>query len=87
MTDSVICGGLIFYSMSVAAVYILRRTRPDAPRPYRTWGYPVTPALLLLAYAFAFVSMLIESWKESAGVIGLIAAGLVLYAVFTRGTR
>ncbi|MGQ0635411.1 MAG: APC family permease [Planctomycetaceae bacterium] len=79
LTDSVICGGLVFYGMSVAAVYVLRRTRPDLPRPYRTWGYPVTPALLLAAYTAALVSLALGQWKETAGVAGLIAAGVVFY--------
>ena len=79
LTDSVICAGLIFYSLTVSAIYVLRWTRPDLPRPYRTWGYPITPALLIIAYACAFVSLLIEQWKETAGVLGLIAAGVVYY--------
>lgn len=87
LTDSVIFGGLIFYGMSVAAVYVLRATRPDAPRPYRTWGYPVTPALLLVAYAAAFASLLVERWTETAGVAALIAAGLVFYVWTTRTKR
>ncbi|MFM7836890.1 MAG: amino acid permease, partial [Planctomycetaceae bacterium] len=81
LTDSVICAGLIFYGLAVAAVYVLRRTRPDAHRPYLTWGYPVTPALLLVAYVGAFVSMLIESPGQTLMVLALIAAGAVWYYV------
>jgi len=84
MTDSVILAGLIFYSLTVAAVYVLRFKRPNAERPYRTWGYPVTPALLLLVYAGAFASMLVNDWKLSVAVLGLIASGLVYYAVVCR---
>jgi APA family basic amino acid/polyamine antiporter len=79
LTDSVICAGLIFYGLAVAAVYVLRRTRPDMHRPYLTWGYPVTPALLLTAYVGAFVSMLIESPGQTLMVLALIAAGAVWY--------
>jgi APA family basic amino acid/polyamine antiporter len=81
MTDSVILAGLIFYSLTVAAVYVLRRKRPHAERPYRTWGYPVTPALLILVYAGAFVSMLATNWKLSLAVLALIASGIVYYGV------
>ena len=84
LTDSVIFGGLIFYSLSVAAVYVLRRKFPDAPRPYRTWGYPLTPALLLVTYAAAATSELRTRPEETAGVGGLIGAGLVYYW-FVRG--
>jgi len=79
LTDSVIFAGLIFYSLAVGAVYVLRITRPDLPRPYKTWGYPVTPALLLLAYAAAFVSLLFAQWQETTGVLALIGAGAVYY--------
>lgn len=84
LTDSVICAGLIFYSLTVAAVYVLRRKHPHAARPYRTWGYPVTPALMIAAYLAVFVGMLLEQWQESVGVLGLIAAGIVYYALFNR---
>ena len=85
LTDSVICAGLIFYSLTVAAVYVLRFKQPNLPRPYKTWGYPITPALLLVAYAGAFGSLTYEeSMKtggisKTAGVLGLIAAGAVYY--------
>ena len=79
LTDSVICAGLIFYGLAVASVYVLRRTRPELTRPYRTWGYPVTPALLLLAYVGAFLSLLIEQTAETIAVLALIVVGIVWY--------
>jgi APA family basic amino acid/polyamine antiporter len=80
LTDSVICAGLIFYSLAVGAVYVLRMTQPNLPRPYRTWGYPVTPALLLVAYAGAFISALMDEPTQVFAVIGLIGAGAIYYA-------
>lgn len=79
LTNSVICAGLIFYGLAVAAVFVLRRTQPDADRPYRTWGYPVTPALLLLAYVGAFVSLLMEQPAQTISVLLLIGAGIVYF--------
>jgi APA family basic amino acid/polyamine antiporter len=81
LTNSVICAGLIFYGLAVAAVYVLRRTRPDMERPYRTWGYPVTPALLLAAYVGAFISLLVEMPAQTITVLLLIGAGIVYYIV------
>ena len=84
LTDSVICAGLLFYGLTVSAVYVLRRTRPHVERPYKTWGYPMTPALLLLAYAGAFVSLLIDQPWQTLSVLVLIASGVVYYAVASR---
>lgn len=81
LTDSVICAGLIFYSLAVAAVYVLRRTRPELDRPYRTWGYPVTPALLLIAYLAAFISLLIEQPAQTMLVLELIGAGIIYFYI------
>ncbi len=87
LTNSVVCAGLIFYGMAVAAVYVLRRKRPDIPRPYKTWGYPVTPALLLLAYTGAFVSLLQEQLAQTMSVLLLIGAGVVYFAVASKVQR
>jgi APA family basic amino acid/polyamine antiporter len=84
LTDSVIFGGLIFYSLSVSAVYVLRWTRPDQPRPYRTWGYPLTPALLLVAYSAAAISEVTERPTETVGVAALIITGMIYYAFASR---
>jgi basic amino acid/polyamine antiporter, APA family len=81
LTDSVICAGLIFYGLTVSAVYVLRRTQPERDRPYKTWGYPFTPALLLLAYAGAFISLLIDQPWQTISVLALIASGVVYYLI------
>ena len=86
ITDAVICAGLIFYSLTVGAVYILRARRPDAVRPYKTWGYPWTPGLLIATYAIAFVGTMIEQWQYLVWVLVLIASGAIYYAVVTRRT-
>jgi basic amino acid/polyamine antiporter, APA family len=87
LTDSVICAGLLFYSLTVAAVYVLRVRRPDLPRPYRAWGYPWAPAVMIAAYAFTFVIQFIDQWQQTAGVLALIGSGVVYYAVVTRSSR
>ena len=79
LTDSVIFAGMIFYGLSVAAVYILRWKRPSLPRPYRTWGYPITPALLLVAYVAGVVSELTSNPGESIAVAALIGSGMIYY--------
>ena len=49
LADTFVLGIWPFYALGVAAVYRLRRQRPDLARPYKTFGYPVTPALFILA--------------------------------------
>lgn len=83
LTDAVICAGILFYSLTVAAVYVLRFRDPHRERPYQTWGYPWSPLLFFAVYFFVFVKLLILQWKETLGVLGLIAAGVV-YFVFAQ---
>lgn len=54
-----------FYALSVAAVYALRRKRPDLPRTYRTWGYPVTPILFILAVLWLIGNAFIEDLRHA----------------------
>ena len=84
LTDSVILAGLIFYSLTVAAVYVLRQKLPHLERPYRTWGYPVTPALLLIAYAGVFLSTLLSDYKLTLAVLVLIGLGVLYYSLWGR---
>jgi APA family basic amino acid/polyamine antiporter len=79
LTDFVIFGGSVFYAMAVASVFVLRIRYPELPRPYRTWGYPWTPALYLLAFAAALLSMLLNKWQETAAGSLLILAGVAYY--------
>ena len=80
----VIFASVIFHAMTAAAVFILRRRRPDLPRPYRTWGYPVVPALFILACLLLVGNTLKESPVESLVGLGLVALGLPAYAMFRR---
>src|ERR1700691_3621808 len=49
LLDYVIFAVLIFYILTIAGLFVLRRTRPNAERPYRAVGYPLVPALYILA--------------------------------------
>jgi APA family basic amino acid/polyamine antiporter len=85
LTDSVIFAGMIFYGATTAGVLVLRRKMPDAPRPYRTLGYPVVPLLFVLVAAWLLVNTVITSALVSLAGLVLIAAGLPLYFVMQRG--
>ncbi len=58
LLDYVVSAALLFYILTIAAVFRLRATRPDAPRPYRAFGYPILPALYI-AGATAILLMLL----------------------------
>jgi APA family basic amino acid/polyamine antiporter len=84
LTDYVIFGSWIFYGMAGASVFVLRRKWPDAPRPYRAWGYPVVPALFLLVTGFLLVNTLVATPVQALSGLGLILLGLPVYWFYAR---
>jgi APA family basic amino acid/polyamine antiporter len=87
LADYVVFGQWIFFGLTVAAVMVLRRTRPGLARPYRTWGYPVTPVLFVLAAVFIAGNALVNQfWNAMAG-LGIILAGIPAYLFWARGTK
>jgi basic amino acid/polyamine antiporter, APA family len=80
----VVFASWVFYAMSVAAVLHLRRTRPAAARPYRTWGYPVTPILFILFSLTLVAETIIEDPRDAAVGAGIILCGVPLYYYWQR---
>jgi APA family basic amino acid/polyamine antiporter len=84
LTDWAIFALWLFYGLTTAAVIVLRRTAPDAPRPFRVPGYPVVPVLFLVVTAWLIVNTVVTTpWSALAGV-GLMLAGLPFYWWWTR---
>ncbi len=78
---------VLFSGIAGIALFVLRFKNPDEPRPFRAWGYPVMPGLFVLASALIVFNAI---WREpgtSAAGLLIMAAGLPLYFVFTRGQR
>lgn len=76
---------LMLLSMAtVAAVPVLRRRMPDAPRPFRTWGYPWTAGFYLLVSGTVLVVSLWDSWSTLVITVVLLATGLAAFAWFRR---
>lgn len=69
----------IFYGLTTATVFVFRRRAPEMERPYRTWGYPVVPALFLLVAAWLLIMTVLTSPYESITGLVLIALGLPVY--------
>ena len=75
----VIFGEWIFFGMTVASVIVLRKKRPDLERPYKTWGYPVTPIIFVLAAVYVSISALIGQFKNAMGGLLIILIGVPAY--------
>jgi APA family basic amino acid/polyamine antiporter len=75
----VIFAGWIFYLLGAVAVFVLRKKRPDAPRPYRVPGYPVVPALFILAAAWFVVNTVVQKPADSAVGLVLVLSGIPFY--------
>jgi len=65
--------------VTVVGLMVLRRTQPDLPRPYRTWGYPVTPLVFLSLTLWTLVFVFLDDPVRSLGGLALIGLGLVVY--------
>jgi basic amino acid/polyamine antiporter, APA family len=78
---------LLFCSFfTVLGVIKLRITHPDLPRPYRAWGYPVTPLVFLLVTGFMMYYLLTSEPLRSVLSIAIMISGLLIYAVFLKQT-
>ncbi len=69
----------LFSTLTVAGVMVLRKTNPNLTRPYRTWGYPITPLLFIIANCWFMYFLLSKKFAETAVGIAIIALGFVLY--------
>jgi APA family basic amino acid/polyamine antiporter len=75
----VVFAAVVFHVATGGAVFVLRRKRPDAPRPYRVWGYPVVPILFIGASGVLVVNTLWEKPVESLSGLGFLVLGLPAY--------
>ena len=82
LADRFILGIWPFYALAVAAVFVFRKKRPDLERPYRAWGYPVVPALFLLASVAMVVNELATDTQNTAITLGIILVGIPVYFVW-----
>ena len=72
----------LFYLLAASTIFIFRSREPDRPRPYRTWGYPVVPALFIVAALILLIYTFAENlWNSSIGLV-VIALGWPVYHHF-----
>ena len=74
----------LFYMITASAVFVLRRKEPNAARPFRTWGYPVVPAIFIVAAAVLLYYTFTQNLRNSAWGVAVILAGVPIYLYFAR---
>jgi basic amino acid/polyamine antiporter, APA family len=84
LTDSVVFASMMFYAATTAGVFVLRKKMPDAPRPYKTFGYPVVPLLFILVAVWLLLNTVMHSPLRSALGLSLIALGFPVYLAIRR---
>jgi basic amino acid/polyamine antiporter, APA family len=84
LTDMIIFAVFIYYGATTLGVFILRKRMPDAPRPYKVWGYPVVPAIVILFSAALFINTIFVKPVEAAIGMGLMLTGVPMYFYFKR---
>jgi APA family basic amino acid/polyamine antiporter len=84
LLDYVIFAVLIFYILTIVGLFILRRTQPDTPRPYRAFGYPVLPALYIVMATWISVVLLRYKPQYTWPGLILVLLGVPVYLVWKR---
>jgi APA family basic amino acid/polyamine antiporter len=69
------------YTLSFVSLFVLRRTMPDAPRPYKAWGYPLTPAIALIGSVAFLAGAIAGDTKRSLWALALLAVSYPVYRV------
>jgi APA family basic amino acid/polyamine antiporter len=87
LLNYVIFAVLIFYVLTIAGLFVLRRTRPDAERPYRAVGYPVVPALYIVAASAIALVLLLYQTKTSWPGLVIVLAGLPVFYFWKRKSQ
>jgi APA family basic amino acid/polyamine antiporter len=84
LLDYVIFAALTFYILTIVSLFVLRRTQPEAPRPYRAFGYPVLPALYIAMAAWICVVLLRYKPQYTWPGLILVLLGVPVYLVWQR---
>jgi basic amino acid/polyamine antiporter, APA family len=79
LTDTFVLAMWPFYGLSVAAIYRLRRSQPHLHRPYKVIGYPVVPAVFVIAAAYLVINAIINDPKWTTITFAVVLAGLPVY--------
>jgi len=87
LLDYVIFAVLIFFMLTVTGVFILRKKRPAAERPYRAFGYPVVPAIYVLVAAAIAIDLLLVKPGYTWPGLAIVLLGIPVYFLWTKVLR
>src|SRR5262245_1334980 len=79
LLDYVISAALLFYILTIIGIFRLRRTRPEAHRPYRALGYPIVPALYVAGAATIMLTLFLYRWRTTWPGLAIVALGIPIY--------
>ncbi|HWX89275.1 MAG TPA: hypothetical protein VNY75_03145, partial [Rhizomicrobium sp.] len=82
-----VSAALIFYILTIAGLFRLRRTQPDVPRPYRAWGYPIVPALYIIAATVILAILFLYRPATTIPGVVIVAVGVPVYFAFRASAR
>jgi APA family basic amino acid/polyamine antiporter len=80
----VIFAVLIFFTLTILAIFILRVKKPDTPRPYKAFGYPVIPAVYILTTSFIMVILLIYKPDYTFPGLIIVLLGIPVYYLWKK---
>jgi APA family basic amino acid/polyamine antiporter len=87
LLDYVIFAVLIFFSLTILAIFVLRVKKPDIPRPYKAFGYPVVPALYILTTTFIMVILLIYKPNYTFPGLVIVLLGIPVYFLWKKNIK
>jgi APA family basic amino acid/polyamine antiporter len=77
----------IFYGLAAVSIFTLRVRRPDLPRPFRCWGYPVVPAVFILAAAGMLVMSIVKKPWNTLPWLGVLLLGIPAFYLWKQKVR
>ena len=87
LLDYVIFAVLIFYVLTIIGIFVLRRKQPTAERPYKAIGYPIVPALYVVAASTISLVLLLYKTKTSWPGLAIVLAGVPVYFLWRGGSK
>lgn len=87
LLDYVIFAVLIFFTLTILSIFILRVKRPDIPRPYKAFGYPVIPAIYILTTVVIMIILLIYKPNYTFPGLGIVLLGIPVFFLWNRNRK